>query len=142
MGFQKIPMVWPGLPSSLERTILNSERCLGYPGRCTFRMLGVWLASLCVVALGAHPHAGLDPVAAPEAIVVDPAGTTRFTVLTSRLIRMEYSASGVWEDAATFTVLNRRLPVPRFTSGVEAAVDSLGNSIQALTIRTEHLELL
>lgn len=39
----------------------------------------------------------------------------RFTVLTDRLIRMEYDENGEFEDRATQTVVNRKLPVPHYT---------------------------
>ena len=54
-----------------------------------------------------------DPVAAPDAQVV--AGNARFTVLTDRLIRMEWSPSGRFEDHATLAIVNRNLPVPAFS---------------------------
>jgi alpha-glucosidase (family GH31 glycosyl hydrolase) len=54
-----------------------------------------------------------QPAADPRAVVVD--GQTRFTVLTPQLIRMEWSADGKFEDRPTFVVLNRQLPVPKFT---------------------------
>lgn len=38
----------------------------------------------------------------------------RFTVLTDRLIRMEWSEDGVFEDRASQAVVNRRLPVPDY----------------------------
>ena len=51
--------------------------------------------------------------ARPEAVVAGP--TYRFTVLTSRLIRVEHSDSGEFTDAATQLVLDRDLgPVPDF----------------------------
>ena len=56
--------------------------------------------------------AGNDPQTDPGAVVV--AGNARFTVLTPRLIRMEWSEDGVFEDRATLTFVNRRLPVPEF----------------------------
>ena len=56
--------------------------------------------------------AGYDPVADPAALVL--AGNARFTVLTDRLIRMEWSEDGVFEDRATLAVVNRRLPVPEY----------------------------
>ena len=55
-----------------------------------------------------------DPKASAEAQVV--VGNARFTVLTDRLIRMEWSASGTFEDHATLAIVNRNLPVPKFTS--------------------------
>ncbi|MFC6182402.1 glycoside hydrolase family 31 protein [Lactiplantibacillus daowaiensis] len=38
----------------------------------------------------------------------------RFTVLTDKLIRLEYSASGQFEDRHTQAVQNRKFPVPEF----------------------------
>jgi alpha-glucosidase (family GH31 glycosyl hydrolase) len=57
-----------------------------------------------------------DPVADPKAVVT--VGHARFTVLTPQLIRMEWSADGKFEDHASLVFINRRLPVPKFTSGV------------------------
>jgi tetratricopeptide (TPR) repeat protein len=50
--------------------------------------------------------------ALPAAVVQT--GTARFTVLTSRLIRLEYSPSGQFEDRASTVVLNRDLPAVPF----------------------------
>ena len=66
-----------------------------------------------------------NPVAAPEAQVV--IGNARFTVLTDRLIRMEWSENGQFEDHATLAVVNRNLPVPKFTSS------RTGNGVQIRT---------
>ncbi len=57
----------------------------------------------------------------PDASRADPksvvtCGNARFTVLTDRLIRLEWAEDGVFEDRATFAVMNRRLPAPAFTS--------------------------
>ena len=60
-----------------------------------------------------------NPAADPKSIVT--LGHARFTVLTSRLIRMEWSADGKFEDHASFVFLNRRLPLPKFTSRIEYA---------------------
>ena len=61
-------------------------------------------------------NAGEDwnPLAQEEAVVTS--GNARFTILTPRLIRIQYSTKGLFEDRATFAVVNRRLPVPAFTS--------------------------
>ena len=85
-------------------------------------LLAVLLAAVSAV------RAQNDPTAAPEAQVI--AGNARFTVLTDRLIRMEWSADGRFEDHATLAVINRRLPVPRFTAvrkgdGVRIRTDAL-----------------
>jgi len=70
------------------------------------------------------------PVADSQAVVT--VGHARFTVLTSRLIRLEWSADGRFEDRPSFVFLNRRLPVPVFErqAGPEGA-----------TIRTSDVSL-
>lgn len=55
---------------------------------------------------------GYEPRADAAAIVT--VGNARFTVLTPRLIRMEWSPDGVFEDRASFAFVNRKLPVPPF----------------------------
>ena len=52
------------------------------------------------------------PVACKEAVVRG--DKYRFTVLTDRLIRMEYQEEGRFTDEPTRTVLNREFPVPEF----------------------------
>jgi hypothetical protein len=79
--------------------------------------------SLCAGPAAAPPPGGTEmpsiwkidtnPIANPGAVVK--AGSARFTVLTPQLIRMEYSDSKVFEDAATLKFVNRNLPVPAFT---------------------------
>lgn len=51
-----------------------------------------------------------DPVADPQATVT--VGNARFTFLTPRVVRLEWSADGVFEDRASYVFMNRRLPVP------------------------------
>jgi alpha-glucosidase (family GH31 glycosyl hydrolase) len=75
-----------------------------------------------------------NPVADPKVIVT--AGHARFTVLTPQLIRMEWSADGKFEDHASFVFINRRLPVPKFTSRTEYA-----GKIGSFQIKTQALEL-
>lgn len=53
-----------------------------------------------------------QPLCKKEAVVIG--DYYRFSILTPALIRMEYSKSGVFEDHATQTVLNRDFPVPGF----------------------------
>lgn len=54
-----------------------------------------------------------NPKAREEAMVVS--GKARFTVLTPEMIRIEYSNIGVFEDDASFTILNRETEtVPSF----------------------------
>lgn len=57
-------------------------------------------------------HFESRPVAHPEAIVSGP--HYRFTVLTDRLIRYEWSYDGKFEDRASTFAINRELPVPKF----------------------------
>ena len=64
------------------------------------------------------------------AIVV--CGNARFTILTSRLIRMEWSENGKFEDRATLGVVNRNLDVPEF---------SVRRSKSKLVIKTNDLTL-
>ena len=54
----------------------------------------------------------MSPVADPAAVVTGP--EVRFTVLTSRLIRMEYSRGERFEDRASQAFWHRRQPVPPF----------------------------
>ncbi len=74
------------------------------------RIFNIVLALVCAVSLWGEK---LDPVANPEAVVTE--GVVRFTVLTPEMIRIEYSPSKQFEDRATFTVVNRNLPVPDFS---------------------------
>lgn len=71
------------------------------------------------------------PRAAPADAVVE-GERYRFTVLTSRLIRMEWSESGEFVDQATAVVASRDFDVPEFTVTRDG---------DALTISTAHVEL-
>ena len=53
-----------------------------------------------------------DPVADPEAMVLGE--NVRFTLLTERLLRLEYSPDGLFEDRPSQAFWVRRLPVPPF----------------------------
>jgi hypothetical protein len=78
------------------------------------------------------PHLRLDttPLAAPDAVVQGE--RWRFTVLTDRLIRMEYNSAGEFEDRASQFAVNRSFPTPEFR------VVRDGDHV---TILTEHLQL-
>ena len=54
-----------------------------------------------------------QPAADEAATVVS--GNARFTVLSPRLLRIEYSAAADFEDRPTLAFVNRKQPVPRFT---------------------------
>ena len=71
-----------------------------------------------------------DPVADPAAVVTS--GDVRFTVLAPQMIRMEWSGDGRFEDSASLVFLNRKLPVPPFTTSTAGDV---------LVIKTSALEL-
>ncbi len=60
------------------------------------------------------------------------ADNARFTVLTPRLIRMEWNNNKSFDDHASFVVVNRNLPVPVYTSKKENGW---------LTIKTGELEM-
>ena len=76
----------------------------------------------CQIAAEPRPH-GEAVVRAPQ---------VRFTLLTSRLIRMEYSPTEEFEDHASQPFWYRRQPLPEFTVTEEAGV---------LVIETPHLLL-
>ncbi len=71
-----------------------------------------------------------DPIANPSSVVI--AGNARFTILTSRLIRMEFDPSGTFEDRPSLTYWYRNLEFPEFSS---SSTDGW------LLIETEHLKL-
>ena len=58
------------------------------------------------------------PVADPAAVVT--CGNARFTVLTDRLIRLEYNPKGKFEDRASQAFWYRQQPVPDFKQSVDA----------------------
>ncbi len=69
-------------------------------------------ALLLSASLTAVSSEAISPKADEAAVVI--AGNARFTVLTPQLIRMEWSADGCFEDNATLTFVNRRMPVPEY----------------------------
>jgi alpha-glucosidase (family GH31 glycosyl hydrolase) len=82
------------------------------------------------MAVPTHFHLETAPTADPAAVIV--AGKARFTVLTGRLIRLEYSPAGVFEDHASQAFINRLQPVPTF---------QLRRSEREWEIETEYLLL-
>ncbi len=87
------------------------------------------LLAICLLS-GSLVFGAPNPKAAPGAQVV--AGNARFTVLTDRLVRMEWSPSGSFEDRATLAIINRNLPVPKFTATRQG---------EGVTIKTQALTL-
>lgn len=88
-----------------------------------------------------------DPIARPEATATAPGA--RFTVLTPRLLRLEYSANGRFEDRPSQAFWYRRQLTPQFTWGerdgryhletaylhLEYTPDPAGFTGETLTIR-------
>lgn len=74
----------------------------------------------------------LVTVAKAQGPIVKSGSDVRFTVLTPETIRMEWDSTGKFNDYASLVVINRDLPVPRFTSAV---VDGW------LVVRTAALEV-
>jgi alpha-glucosidase len=72
-----------------------------------------------------------EPVADPRSVVVH--GCARFTVLSPRLLRLEWSAGGQIEDRGTYAFPTRRAPVPAYTSRVEGDRLILSTSALELT---------
>jgi alpha-glucosidase (family GH31 glycosyl hydrolase) len=63
------------------------------------------------------PAQTYNPKANPDAVIIN--NEVRFTVLTPRLIRMEWSENKNFEDNASLVFINRNLPVPEFKTGEE-----------------------
>ena len=75
-----------------------------------------WLAAFCCgcVFCGKPALLNYNPVANSKAVVT--VGNVRFTVLTSRIIRIERSFNGKFQDQATVAILNRYFDkVPTFS---------------------------
>lgn len=80
--------------------------------------------------LAKHFQIPFKPIANKEAVITEKG--VRFTVLTERLIRMEYDSAQCFEDRASQVFWYRNLPVPKFR------VDKSENRIE---IETEYLYL-
>lgn len=75
-------------------------------------LLGALISLLYLQPLQAQNASSLQ---ADKKAIVE-ADNARFTVLTPRLIRMEWNSSKSFDDHASFVVVNRKLPVPAYTS--------------------------
>ena len=75
-------------------------------------------------------HLPFNPIADPAAVVS--AGSVRFTVLTPRLLRLEHSPTGAFEDRPSQPFWFRKQPVPAF---------DVRRNDGAIEIETEHLLL-
>jgi alpha-glucosidase (family GH31 glycosyl hydrolase) len=91
------------------------------------KLFNLWLNN----AMNPYPWTQeFDPIAVPEAVVT--VGLARFTVLTSRLIRLELDPSRTFEDRPSQAFWKRRLDVPEFT---------VEKSPTKFILQTEHLQL-
>jgi alpha-glucosidase (family GH31 glycosyl hydrolase) len=79
------------------------------------RLLGLLCWCFAVFAIPCFAADAIRPVAAPGATLLS--GDVRFTVLTPKLLRLEWAADSSFEDRASLVMLNRSLPVPKFTTG-------------------------
>lgn len=64
-----------------------------------------------------------EPAAAPAAQVR--IGNARITVLTSRLLRLEWSATAEFEDRGSYGFPNRRAQVPPFRVSADAGTTTI-----------------
>ena len=78
------------------------------------------------------PHT--EPAADPAAVIHGP--RARFTVLTPRLIRLETSPDGVFEDRASQAIWFRRQPVPDFTATTANGIITIDTPALTLTYDT------
>ena len=72
------------------------------------------LSSLFIFLQSVHAQDSTQLQADKKAIVT--AENARFTILTPRLLRMEWAADRSFDDHASFVIVNRKLKVPSFTS--------------------------
>jgi alpha-glucosidase (family GH31 glycosyl hydrolase) len=83
------------------------------------------------MSTGVFPtHPTFNPLPDPGAVITGP--QVRFSVLTSRLLRLEYSPAGSFEDRPSQAFWHRCLPLPQF---------QLCSSPESIEIETEHLHL-
>lgn len=91
------------------------------------------VGSLLMAAITSAPawsQDALDPSADPEAVVVQ--GRARFTVLSDRLLRLEWSPEGRFEDRASYFAVHRHTPPPPYH------VERVGHEVY---LRTETVQL-
>ncbi|HEY3868321.1 MAG TPA: TIM-barrel domain-containing protein [Actinocrinis sp.] len=72
---------------------------------------------------------------AKQGAVVTSGSTTRFEVLTSGVVRLEYSPTGSFLDTPTWNVIDRNLPVPAYSAVVSGSVLTISTS--AMVVRYE-----
>jgi len=79
-----------------------------------------------------------EPLPNPDAIVKVP--NLRITVLTTRLLRIEYSANDQFEDRPSQPIWYRNLPVPEYETKINKSATPNGNQ-ETLTITTPDVVL-
>lgn len=72
----------------------------------------LWFLIL-LISVSSYAQTKDNPLANEGSMIVT--SNVRFTVLTPELIRMEWDSLGKFEDKASLVIINRNLPVPRFT---------------------------
>lgn len=80
-----------------------------------------------------------EPLADPQATVTY--GETRFTILTPRLIRIEWAPDGAFDDRATYAFPTRRAPAPPFRrvlSGETLTLDTGALRLRRVGLRGPH----
>jgi hypothetical protein len=93
----------------------------------------ILLIAAALTCTGAFAQEEFHPIAQTKAQVVS--GNARFTVLTPRLIRMEWAEDGVFEDRASLGIVNRDLPVPDFKVKKSAKQTVITTSALTLTYK-------
>jgi alpha-glucosidase (family GH31 glycosyl hydrolase) len=92
------------------------------------------LFSLCFLISAGLFAQEYNPVANPSATVVS--GNARFTVLSPRVIRMEWVSDSKFTDNASLTFVNRNLPVPAFTKEETNGLLEISTSAVKLSYKT------
>ena len=73
------------------------------------------------------PVPDFHPLANPDAVIT--AGNVRFTVLTDRLLRLEYSREARFEDRPSQAFWHREQPVPAFRKTItNSSIDNVNAS--------------
>ena len=96
----------------------------------TFRPLKLILFILLICSFSLRLIGQNNPKADDQAVIIS--GNMRFTILTPEMIRIEWNDAKQFEDRASFIMVNRKLPVPKYSTKVKDGY---------LYISTEKLEL-
>lgn len=94
-------------------------------------MLPLLVASAIIGTPLSYELEAYESAADPAAVLVS--GKARFTVLSSRLLRMEYAESGKFEDRPTIAFVARKQVVPKFTWNAKAGTLSTKDLVLTYT---------